>query len=80
MALMKREAAVVCHIPDVTPAQLQEFAGRRGAALGLPEVAIGAVAETIARVPETLRLRLSLRDVNRMLERARDLASRPMLH
>ena len=70
----------VLHIPDVTPAQLQEFARRRGAALGLPEVAIGAVAEVIARAPEVLRLRLSLRDVNRMLERAEDLANRPTLH
>ncbi len=68
------------HIPDVTPAQLQEFARRRGAALGLPEVAIGAVAEVIARAPDALRLRLSLRDVNRMLERAEDLANRPTLH
>jgi len=70
----------VLRIPDVTPAQLQDFARRRGAALGLSEVAIGAVAEVIDRMPATLHLRLSLRDVNRMLERAEDLASRPTLH
>ena len=70
----------VLRISDVTPAQLQGFARRRGAALGLPDAAIGAVAEVIDRAPEVLRLRLSLRDVNRMLARAQDLASRPTLH
>ena len=70
----------VLRIPDVTPAQLQGFARRRGAALGLPDAAVDAVAEVIDRAPETLRSRLSLRDVNRMLERAQDLASRPTVH
>ena len=70
----------VLRIPDVTPTQLQGFARRRGAALGLPDAAVDAVAEVVARATEVLRLRLSLRDVNRMLERAQDLASRPTLH
>ena len=70
----------VLHIPDVTPTQLQGFARRRGATLGLPDAAVDAVAEVVARATEVLRLRLSLRDVNRMLERAQDLASRPTLH
>ena len=51
----------VLRIPDVTPAQLQGFARRQGAALGLPDTAIEAVAEVIDRAPEVLRLRLSLR-------------------
>ncbi len=70
----------VLHIPDVTPAQLQGFARRQGEAMELPDAAADAVVEAIARVPETLRSRLGLRDVNRMLERAEDLASRPTLH
>ena len=70
----------VLHIPDVTPEQLQGFARRRGAAMELPDAAVDAVADVIVRVPETLRLRLSLRDVNRMLERAEDLANRPVMH
>ncbi len=70
----------VLHIPDVTPAQLQGFARRQGEAMELPDAAVDAVAEVVARATEVLRLRLSLRDVNRMLERAQDLASRPTLH
>ena len=70
----------VLHIPDVTPTQLQGFARRRGATLGLPDAAVDAVVEVIDRAPATLRSRLSLRDVNRMLERAEDLASRPTVH
>ena len=70
----------VLHIPDVTPAQLQGFARRQGEAMALPDAAVDAVVEAIARAPETLRSRLSLRDANRMLERAEDLASRPTLH
>ena len=48
--------------------------------MGIPDAAVDAVAEVIARAPATLRFRLSLRDVNRMLERAEDLANRPMMH
>ena len=70
----------VLRIPDVTPEQLQGFARRRGEAMELPDAAVDAVVEVIDRAPETLRSRLSLRDVNRMLERAQDLASRPTLH
>ena len=70
----------VLRIPDVTPAQLQGFARRRGAAMSLPDAAVDAVAEVIDRVPAILRSRLSLRDVNRMLERAEDLANRPVMH
>ncbi len=70
----------VLHIPDVTPEQLQGFARRRGAAMGLPDAAVDAVAEVIDRAPALLPRRLSLRDVNRMLERAEDLASRPVMH
>ncbi|MCY4504275.1 MAG: hypothetical protein OXE57_22330, partial [Alphaproteobacteria bacterium] len=70
----------VLHIPDVTPEQLQGFARRRGAAMGLPDAAVDAVAEVIDRAPALLPRRLSLRDVNRMLERAEELASRPLMH
>ena len=70
----------VLHIPDVTPEQLQGFARRQGEAMELPDAAVDAVVEVIDRAPETLRSRLSLRDVNRMLERAQDLASRPTVH
>ena len=64
----------------MTPEQLQGFARRRGAAMALPDAAVDAVAEVIGRAPETIQARISLRDVNRMLERAEDLANRPTLH
>ena len=72
--------ARVLSIPDVTPAQLQDFAGRRAAALGLEPPAVDAVVETLDRAPALLPRRLSLRDVNRMLERAVELAARPTMH
>ena len=64
----------------MTPAQLQGFARRQGEAMGLPDAAVDAVAEVVGRAPATLRSRISLRDVNRMLERAEDLANRPTVH
>ncbi len=70
----------VLHIPGVTPEQLQHFARRRGEAMGLPDAAVDAVVETLDRAPALLPRRLSLRDVNRMLERAEELASRPLVH
>ena len=48
--------------------------------MALPDAAVDAVAEVIGRAPETIQARISLRDVNRMLERAEDLANRPTLH
>ena len=69
----------VLPVPDVTPAQLQGFARRRGAAMGLPAPAVDAVVEALDRAPALLPRRLSLRDVNRMLERAEELASRPLM-
>ena len=41
----------VLRIPDVTPEQLQGFAWRRGAAMGLEAPATEAVVEAIARAP-----------------------------
>ncbi len=72
--------AHVLPIPDVTPAQLTDFARRRAAALGLEPPAVDAVLETLDRAPALLPRRLSLRDVNRVLERAVELAARPTMH
>ncbi|MYE58584.1 MAG: AAA family ATPase [Alphaproteobacteria bacterium] len=72
--------ARVLPIPDVTPAQLKDFARRRAAAMGLEAPAVDAVVETLDRAPALLPRRLSLRDVNRMLERAVELAARPLMH
>ena len=75
-----RNRCRVLFLEDVTETELQNFAWRRGEALGLDAPATEAVVETIARAPELVQRRLSLRDVNRMLERAEILASRPILH
>ena len=72
--------ALVLPIPDVTLAQLKDFAIRRAAAMGLEAPAVDAVVETLDRAPAVLPRRLSLRDVNRMLERAVELAARPLMH
>ncbi len=70
----------VLPIPDLTPAQLKEFARRQGVARGLEAPAVEAVADALDRAPGVLPRRLTLRDVNRMLERAVELAARPLMH
>ena len=71
--------SLLAAVPDGA-ALLQDFARCQGAALGLPDAAVDAVAEVVDRAPAVLRSRLSLRGVSRMLARAEDLASRPTLH
>ena len=70
----------VLPIPDLTPAQLKAFARRQGVARGLEAPAVEAVADALDRAPGVLPRRLTLRDVNRMLERAVELAARPLMH
>ena len=71
--------SLLAAVPDGA-ALLQDFARCQGAALGLPDAAVDAVAEVVDRAPAVLRSRPSLRGVSRMLARAEDLASRPTLH
>ncbi len=72
--------ARVLPIPDVTLEQLQGFARVRGRAMALPDPAIDAIVEAVGQAADRLPRRLSLRDINRMLERAEDLAALPILH
>ncbi len=72
--------ARVLPIPDVTLEQLQGFARVRGQAMDLPAPAVDAIVEAIGQAADRLPRRLSLRDVNRMLERAEELAAFPMKH
>ena len=72
--------ARVLPIPDVTLEQLQGFARVRGEAMALPAPAVDAIVEAIGQAADRLPRRLSLRDVNRMLERAEELAAFPMKH
>ena len=72
--------ARVLPIPDVTLEQLQGFARVRGEAMDLPAPAVDAIVEAVGQAADRLPRRLSLRDVNRMLERAEELAAFPMRH
>ncbi len=72
--------ARVLPIPDVTLEQLQGFARVRGKAMALPDPAIDAIVEAVGQAADRLPRRLSLRDVNRMLERGQELAALPILH
>ena len=72
--------ARVLPIPDVTLEQLQGFARVRGKAMDLPAPAIDAIVEAVGQAADRLPRRLSLRDVNRMLERAEELVAFPMMH
>ncbi len=74
-----RNRCQVIEIPDVTTAQLQEFAVKNGLKLELSEVAVEAVVMAIAQASVVAGRRLSLRDVVRMLERAEMLEGRPRL-
>ena len=72
--------ARVLPIPDVTLEQLQGFARVRGKAMELPDPAIDAIVEAVGQAADRLPRRLSLRDVNRMLERGQELAAFPIMH
>jgi hypothetical protein len=74
-----RNRCQVIEIPDVTTAQLQEFAVKNGLKLELSEAAVEAVVMAIAQASVVAGRRLSLRDVVRMLERAEMLEGRPRL-
>ncbi len=72
--------ARVLPIPDVTLEQLQGFARVRGKAMALPAPAVDAIVEAVGQAADRLPRRLSLRDINRMLERGQELAALPILH
>jgi len=74
-----RNRCQVIGIPDVTTAQLQDFALKKGRGLELSEPALDAIVMVIDQAPTVTRRRLSLRDVVRMLERAEMLEGRPRL-
>lgn len=74
-----RNRCQVIGIPDVTTAQLQDFALKKGRGLELSEAALDAIVTVIDQAPTVTRRRLSLRDVVRMLERAEMLEGRPRL-
>ena len=74
-----RNRCQMIEIPDVTAKQLQEFALRKGLTLGLSENSLEAVIMAIIQAPIVTGRHQSLRDVNRMLERAEMLEGRPRL-
>lgn len=63
-----RNCCQVIEIPDVTTAQLQEFALKNGLKLELSEAAVDAVVMAIAQASVAVGRRLSLRDVVRIVE------------
>jgi hypothetical protein len=69
----------VIELPDISQDQLITFARRRAAEMDLSEASVDALITAIVR-GYRLTGRLSLRDVNRMLERARMLEQTPTLH
>jgi hypothetical protein len=70
----------IIDLPDLTRNDLIAFAQRRGAAMDLGDTVIEVVVEAIEQASRQPRRRLSLRDVNRMLERAEALENRPLLN
>lgn len=74
-----RSRCQVIDLPKLTEAQLIGVARLQGADQGLCEDSIEAIAETIPKASKMSRRELSLRDVNRMLMRARNLENQPML-
>jgi len=74
-----RSRCAVIALPDITPAQLAEFAAGQGSRMGLSEDGIAAIVTVLECAPKMLGRRLSLRDVIRMLERGQMLEERPRL-
>lgn len=72
-----RSRCQVIELPDISPAQLADFALGQGRRMGLSEDGIAAIVEVLDRAPRVLGRRLSLRDVIRMLERGEMLEERP---
>lgn len=70
---------VVLDLPDLTVAQLRDFAVAEGARRGLPGTAVAALVDVFDGGAISNR-RLSLQTVARMLDRAETLANQPMLH
>ncbi|MAY34406.1 MAG: AAA family ATPase [Rhodovulum sp.] len=69
----------IVEVQDITPAQLHDFAVRRGLEMKLSQEALEAVCEALVMAPRMTGRRISLRDVVRMLERAESLEGRPRL-
>ncbi|MCL7466743.1 AAA family ATPase [Phaeovulum sp. NW3] len=74
-----RSRCQVIQLPDITPAQIADFAMAEGRRMGLSEAGIAAVLDTIEAAPRILKRRLSLRDVIRMLAVGEALETRPRL-
>ncbi|MGY3438749.1 MULTISPECIES: AAA family ATPase [unclassified Marinovum] len=69
----------IVEVHDITPAQLHDFAVRRGMEMKLSQEALEVVCEALVMAPRIMGRRMSLRDVVRMLERAETLEGRPRL-
>jgi hypothetical protein len=74
-----RSRCQVIEVPDLTVGDLQGFARKRGATLGLTEASVEAIVEAVEQAPLVTKRRQSLRDVIRMLDRAEVLEGRPRL-
>ena len=70
---------IVLDLPDLTTAQLRQFASIEAARRGLPKAAIAALMD-VFDCGAIANASLSLRTVSRMLDRAQTLAGRPMLN
>lgn len=73
-----RSRAQALSLPLPTVAQLEAFARRQATAARLSAPAAEALCEAVGQAGE--RWELSLRDVGRMLARAKDLAGTPTVH
>ena len=70
---------VVLDLPDLTSTELGAYARRQGLTRGLTTPSLDALEESIDRLTSAGKV-LSLRMVNRMLDRAVQLSKRPVLH
>lgn len=72
-----RSRSQLIQLPDITPAQIADFATAQARKMGLSDAGLGAILDALDRAPGMLGRRISLRDVIRMLERGEALEDRP---
>lgn len=72
-----RSRTAVVTLAGPTPAQMADVVMAEGRRRGLSEESVGAILDALARAGRMLGRQFSLRDIQRMLERAEELEERP---
>ncbi len=74
-----RSRCQIIEVPDLTQRQLHDFTDRQARRLGLTWASREAALAALEQAPVVIRRRVSLRDANRILDRAVVLEGRPVL-